>query len=338
MGVFSVASIFILNNAIASAFYISTSTIISLCARLCFEENAKERFQNILIKIFTTNKKRNIIILIIFTVIAVLPTVLRLACGEVTLTSTYKDIFIIFNFNLLANIFGVLLVFGIYNNLCKYNPKEIANSLMIYKDDVFKVYIVIGLNVSFMNAVNYEKDNFPSPSSWANCIHLLFIMFLGIVFFCSFMLRTIKNKEFYTPITYPTGILIIALVFLLCCGFLPTFIEPNEKSPQIYLLLLNTISFLLAAWSFYGLTKEHLNVTPWIQLILFTVIGIGNVIVTFIHIDYEKYIKETSIITELVSGFLILVASIVTLSYIRYKNKLIKKEYKEKTDIINIEK
>ena len=336
---FSIFSIFVLDNKILSIVYLLISLLIIFFDKFIFKDNYKERFHKVIEKIFDMNFIWKCVIFLFLIGVAVSPTILRIITKEVILIGSERPLSVIFNGNLITNIFGVSIVCSLFSNISKYNSSEIADTLLDSKSDIFELYFQFAFSTSILNAFNYEKDYLVSWSSFCNSMHLLIVVFLGMILFCILAVRVIHSKNYSVPIKYPTWTIFFVISFLFFCGsFSFAVYGANSERQEWILLLFNTLSFALTV-VFFGIYTKKSNERkdnreeyfPYFQVVLFIALAIVNFVATLTCVDFVKWSTDESIWTELISGSIILVVTIFLLSFIGYMqdNNIIDKTEEE---------
>lgn len=278
-------------------------------------------------------------IYILFITLAIFPACLGFVELLFFNKSDDKSLLLDISNNLISNILGALIVCSVIAHIKKFNYENIAENLILLRKDVYNTFLKIAFFSCVINAVNFDLTRELSIMNEANKIYLTIIVFYGMIFFYTFILRIVEKTPFSFTIKeiYPTGMLWCGGGFLISCNiftFVSIFLDIEKESEPI-LLLFNTLTAGVVTIGILILlsrrTENNSDPYPFKYILPFAVVAIVNCILGFM-----SFKNNGNIIKQCISGGTILVGAFVLMLYSMRKQSVNNKSEKEKYFIVVI--
>lgn len=169
-----------------------------------------------------------------------------------------------------------------------------------------------------------------------NSIYLFFIISSGSIAVVSFLSRLVDDQPFpYTAKkVFPQWTLSFSVLFLFSCGAAPLIAKTGKHEP--FLLLFNTITAIVLFGALLHFVIRKTNQVdkayPYGEFVIFFLLVSANCAVNFFK--WDRWEQTGDIGSQIVSGVLILVITIIILLYLSYRqNENLKKLQEEKNKI-----
>lgn len=317
-------------DMVLTAIYIAITAVIDIISEIESEAESKvgsetEKlidWKTIIDRIFRIDKKIKYLVCVGF---AVLPTLSGIIVFNEIAFSGMKDILPTLLVNIFPNVCGALIVCSLITYISKLNETEFVSALIQSKKSLFNIVIRLIFFVCYLNAVNYKADDGWMYANYVNSAYLFFIISCGAITAMSFFFRLVDARPFpYTVIqVFPGWTLFFSGAFLFSCGAAPLLAKVGKHEP--FLLLINTFTVVVVfgglLWFLSCKADKSNREYPIVQFFLFLAFAIANCIGNFL-----LWNKKGDIISQLVSGLLILGGAIFLLLFTFYwKRKNLKK-------------
>ena len=319
-------------NMILTAIYIGITAVVDIISVI--EELIN--WDRILDKIFEIkNRIKNLswIKYWIFVVFGLLPSFGSVIKKIVISGIKIRDIYSVLFVNIFPNVCGALIVCSLVAHMSNLDERQFVSALIQPKKGLFNVIIRVIFFTCYLNAVNYKANDYWKYANYVNSAYLFFIISCGAIAMISFLSRLVDNQPFpyETKKAFPKWTMFFSALFLISCGAGPLIAKIGKHEP--FLLLLNSITtiiiFVFLLWFIVRKTNQSSEEYPIVEFFIFLAFVIANCIV-----NLYKWDRTGDIISQLVSGGLILFCAIILLLFLGHlQSKNIKKPQKEKIEM-----
>lgn len=323
---------FLTDNMVLTAVYIGVTAIIDILSEIELEMEGLVNWEKIISRIFEIN---NWIKYLIFVVFALLPVICGVFTKEIAV-SGIKDFRSVIFVNVFPNVCGSLIVCSLVAHISKLNERQFISALIKSKRSLFNIIIRGIFFACYLNAVNYNAADNWKYANYVNSIYLFFIISSGSIAVVSFLSRLVDDQPFpYTAKkVFPQWTLSFSVLFLFSCGAAPLIAKTGKHEP--FLLLFNTITAIVLFGALLHFVIRKTNQVdkayPYGEFVIFFLLVSANCAVNFFK--WDRWEQTGDIGSQIVSGVLILVITIIILLYLSYRqNENLKKLQEEKNKI-----